>query len=58
MLEEAVTQVNDRLPSQHNIFKNLSKLHSSCVLNQATKPAFHQLSFFYLAESNMNTIEE
>ena len=58
MLEEAVTQVNDRLPSQHDIFKDLSKLHLSCVQNQTTKPAFYQLPFLYLAESNMNTIEE
>ena len=58
MLEKAVTQVNDCLPSQHDIFKNLSKLHPSCVLNQTTKPAFHQLPFLHLAESNLNTTEE
>ena len=58
MLEEATTQVNDRLPSQHDIFKNLSKLHLSYVLNQTTKSSFHQLPFLHLAERNMNTIEE
>ena len=58
MLEEAVTQVNDCLPFQHDIFKSLSKLHWSCVLNHTTKPAFHQLPFIHLAESTINTIEE
>ena len=58
MLEEAVTVVNVHLPSQHDIFKSLSKLHPSCVLNQTTKPAFHQLPFLHLAGSNINTIEE
>ena len=51
MLEEAVTQVNNRLPCQHSIFKNLSKLHPSCVLNQIAKPAFHQVPFSHLAEN-------
>lgn len=57
-LLEAVCQVEKRLPAAHNIFKGLSALHPSKVLNARTRVPFSQLPLPHLQQENSNAIEE
>lgn len=57
-LEEAVAQVNMRLPESKNTFHGLSKLNPSIVLNQVTRPPFSTLPFLYLIQDKIDTVEE
>ena len=57
-LLEAVRQVEKRLPAAHNIFKGLSALHPSKVLNGRTGVPFSQLPLPHLQQENSNEIEE
>ena len=52
MLMEALYQVSERLPPQGNVFKDLSKLTPSAVLNQACRSNFSDLPFPHLKEGS------
>lgn len=58
MLEEALVQVQKRLPSSRNVFRDLSKFSLEIILNQLTRPLFSELPFMHLAEGNLQAIEE
>ena len=57
-LLEAVCQVEKRLPPAHNIFKGLSALHPSKVLNATTRVLFSRLPLPHLRKENGNEFEE
>ena len=56
-LQEALSQVQKKLPDSVDIFKNLSLLNSNKVLSQTLKGDFKDLPFVRLMEDNMNVIE-
>ena len=58
VLEEALRQVNDRLPPARNTFKGLALLSPGTVLNQTTRAAFVDLPFLYLADDKLDDIED
>ena len=58
MLKESVDQVKARLPENTSIFRGLSSLHPSKVLNQFSRPAFDQLPMKHLLGDKVSEIKE
>jgi hypothetical protein len=57
-LLEAVTQVDKRLPSARDLFKNLSALHPNKVLDASQRVPYNQLPLSHLRQENSDVIEE
>ena len=58
MLEVACEEVEMRLPSSKDIFKGLSLLSPSIVLNQMSRPNFSELPFPHLVDAGTETEAE
>ena len=57
MLLEAVEQVQKRLPSSKDIFKGLSYLHPTRVLNQVDRVSLTSLPMIHLVEEKIDEID-
>ena len=57
-LLEAISQVEKRLPGTWNVFKGLSSLHPTKVLNLASRVPVSQLPLPHLRSEKVNEIEE
>ena len=57
-LLEAVSQVEKRLPATRNVFKDLSALHPTKVLNAATRVPVCELPLPHLRFEKIDEIEE
>ncbi|XP_066960919.1 uncharacterized protein [Macrobrachium rosenbergii] len=56
---DAVEQLEARLPPTKNLFKSLSNLHPSVILNQMARPEFQNLPFFKLLKTEeMDKIQQ
>ncbi|KAF8777684.1 Zinc finger protein 862 like protein [Argiope bruennichi] len=58
VLDEALMQVEKRLLSARTLFKDLSKLSPSVVLNQVTRATFSELPFQHLTGEKLSVIED
>ncbi len=58
MLKECVEQVKARLPENKRVFKGLSFLHPSKVLNQFSRATFSQLPMSHLQGDKVGEVEE
>ena len=58
MLEEALDQVEKRLPAARNLFKDLISYSPAVILNQVTRSTFSKLPFLHLAGENLTIVEE
>ena len=57
MLNECITQVEQHLPDQKNVFVGLTALCPDVILSQTRRVDFQQLPFMHLMEANFDTIE-